>query len=158
MRDCAHENTHGIARKSSIRWEGLRDEGREPMFNCEISLMGVAARKKSVKPSVSYTNFRYAKKLNCDISLIAVSNSAQSAVSPTSFATASMDAATSVSKLRKPISGSAYFAPMTSPCSVKRILPVIQPAGCAKMASYDGPPPRPTEPPRPWKNDTSTFA
>ena len=43
-------------------------------------------------------------------------------------------AATRVSKLRRPISGLAYFEPITSPCSVRRICPRTVPGGCAKIA------------------------
>mmetsp|Transcript_4918 Transcript_4918/g.10909 ORF Transcript_4918/g.10909 Transcript_4918/m.10909 type:complete len:266 (+) Transcript_4918:1153-1950(+) len=34
---------------------------------------------------------------------------------------------------------------------VTRSLPLMEPAGCERMARYCGPPPRPTDPPRPWK-------
>ena len=44
------------------------------------------------------------------------------------------DAPSSVSRLRRPISGLAYFEPMTSPCSVSRICPLTVPGGCARMA------------------------
>ncbi len=43
---------------------------------------------------------------------------------------------------------------MISPCSVKRMRSLIEPNGCDVIASYDGPPPRPTVPPRPWINIT----
>jgi hypothetical protein len=42
-------NTHGIARRSSIRSEFLRDDGRLPTFKLAISLIGVIARKNSTK-------------------------------------------------------------------------------------------------------------
>ncbi|CFP58694.1 Uncharacterised protein [Bordetella pertussis] len=44
-RHCAHENPHGMARRSSMCWPFLREAGREPMFSPAISLMGVAAKK-----------------------------------------------------------------------------------------------------------------
>ncbi len=47
---------------------------------------------------------------------------------------ASSVAATRVSRLRRPISGLAYFDAMISPCSVKRIWPRTVPGGCARMA------------------------
>ncbi len=46
---------------------------------------------------------------------------------------------------------SEYFQLSTSPCSVMRSSPVKLSIGCAKMARWVGPPPRPTVPPRPWK-------
>ena len=45
----------------------------------------------------------------------------------------------------------AYLEDTTSPCSVTRNLPRIEPAGWAAMARPVGAPPRETEPPRPWK-------
>ena len=51
-RHCAHENTHGIARRSSMRVEALREAGREPMLSSAISPIGVVARKYSTNPSV----------------------------------------------------------------------------------------------------------
>ena len=47
---------------------------------------------------------------------------------------ASSVAATRVSRLRRPISGLAYFEAITSPCSVRRIWPFTVPGGCARMA------------------------
>ena len=47
---------------------------------------------------------------------------------------ASSVAATSVSRLRRPISGWAYFEAITSPCSVRRIWPFTVPGGCARIA------------------------
>ena len=69
---------------------------------------------------------------------------------------ASIVAATSASRLRRPSSGSEYLLAMISPCSVTRRPPVTLPAGCARIASYDGPPPRPTVPPRPWNRRSLT--
>ena len=46
------ENTHGIARRSSIRAELVRDAGRLPMFSSASSATGVTARKNSTNPSV----------------------------------------------------------------------------------------------------------
>ena len=44
-RHCAHENTQGIARKSSMARVFLREAGRLPMFSVEISLMTVDSQK-----------------------------------------------------------------------------------------------------------------
>ena len=52
-RHCAQLKTHGIARRSSIRVEAVRDAGRLPMFRLAISLITVDSRKKRSKPSVS---------------------------------------------------------------------------------------------------------
>ena len=53
MRAWLQLNTHGIARRSSIRSDRVRDAGRLPMFSSAISVIGVAARKKALKPPVS---------------------------------------------------------------------------------------------------------
>ena len=45
IRACDHENTHGIARRSSIRVDFVRDAGRLPMLSSAISLIGVVCRK-----------------------------------------------------------------------------------------------------------------
>jgi hypothetical protein len=57
-RHCVHENTQGMARRSSMRFDADRDAGRLPMFNWAISLIGVIARNTSTKPSVPYTSDR----------------------------------------------------------------------------------------------------
>ena len=51
---------------------------------------------------------------------------------------------------------SAYLSLMTSPCSVIFIAPSTDPHGSAMSASYVGPPPRPTDPPRPWNKQSFT--
>ena len=38
--------------------DALRDAGREPILSSAISRMGVALKKYSVKPGVSYTSLR----------------------------------------------------------------------------------------------------
>ncbi len=45
---------------------------------------------------------------------------------------------------------------ITSPCSVTLTSPSTVPDGSAMIASYVGPPPRPTEPPLPWKKRSRT--
>ena len=44
-RDCDQENTQGMARRSSIRLDAVREAGRLPMFRSAISETGVAAWK-----------------------------------------------------------------------------------------------------------------
>jgi hypothetical protein len=44
VRDCDQLNTQGMARRSSMRVEAVRDDGREPIFRSAISAIGVAAR------------------------------------------------------------------------------------------------------------------
>ncbi len=46
-------NTHGMARRSSIFGEAVREAGRLPILSSAISGRGVDWRKKSSKPGVS---------------------------------------------------------------------------------------------------------
>ena len=52
--------------------------------------------------------------------------------------------------------GRRYLSEITSPCSVSLISPSSVPHGCARIASWVGPPPRPIVPPRPWKRRSRT--
>ena len=52
-RHCAQPNTHGIARRSSMRREFVREAGRLPMFRFAISPMTVDSQKYRSKPAVS---------------------------------------------------------------------------------------------------------
>ena len=52
-RHCPQLNTHGIARRSSMRVDAVRDAGRLPMLSSAISAIGVAPRKYSTNPGVS---------------------------------------------------------------------------------------------------------
>src|SRR6478609_3906905 len=56
-------------------------------------------------------------------------------------------AATVSSRFSRARAGMRYLSEMTSPCSVTLISPSRVPQGCARIASCEGPPPRPTEPP-----------
>src|SRR5579859_279323 len=44
-RHCDHENTQGMARRSSILVDLVREDGREPIFSVAISASGVDWRK-----------------------------------------------------------------------------------------------------------------
>jgi hypothetical protein len=57
-RHCPQLNTQGIARKSSMRDDAVRDAGRLPMLSSAISAIGVEARKYTANSGVSYTNAR----------------------------------------------------------------------------------------------------
>ena len=65
-------------------------------------------------------------------------------------------AATAASRFRSAIPGRPYLKEIVSPCSVSCRRPATAPGGCASTAAYVGPPPRPAEPPRPWKSVSST--
>ena len=65
-------------------------------------------------------------------------------------------AASDASRLRYASPGSPYLNAIVSPCSVTFSRPGGSPCGCARIASYVGPPPRPALPPRPWKTVSST--
>ena len=53
MRESDQLNTHGIARRSSMRPDLLRAVGRLPTFNSDSSRIGVTSRKNSAKRGVS---------------------------------------------------------------------------------------------------------
>ena len=61
-----------------------------------------------------------------------------------------------ISRLSWASAGSEYLSEMTSPCSVTFIVASTDPNGADATASADGPPPRPTEPPRPWNSRSLT--
>ena len=63
-----------------------------------------------------------------------------------------MTAARHASRFSRPSAASAYLSEITSPCSVSFKNASTVPNGWARIASADGPPPRPTVPPRPWKS------
>ena len=52
-RHCAQLNTQGMARKSSMRVDGLREAGRLPMLSLAISPITVDSQKYRSKPGVS---------------------------------------------------------------------------------------------------------
>ena len=53
QRHCAQLKTHGIARRSSISMELVREAGRLPIFRLAISPITVDAQKYCSKPGVS---------------------------------------------------------------------------------------------------------
>src|SRR5690606_40579932 len=55
------------------------------------------------------------------------------------------------SRLREAIGFRAYREESTSPCSVIFTPPSTVSGGLAWMLRFNGPPPRPRAPPRPWK-------
>src|SRR5262249_38956337 len=60
-RHCDQPKTQGMARRSSMRIEFLRDAGRLPIFRVAISPMTVDSQKYRSNPAVSYTRLRYAR-------------------------------------------------------------------------------------------------
>ena len=57
-----------------------------------------------------------------------------------------------ISRLSCANAGSEYLSEIVSPCSVSFIVALTVPKGVAMTASPAGPPPRPTDPPRPWNS------
>ena len=101
MRHWLQLNTHGIARRSSMRSDAVREAGRLPTVIELISRTGVMARKRVTKPGVSYTRLRYAFSDAADSSSMAVANAASCAASVTPSAVAMAVAETSASRLRR---------------------------------------------------------
>jgi hypothetical protein len=131
-------NTHGMARRSSIRSEFERDAGRLPMFSVLISRIGVIERNTDSNSAVSCTNARYDAYDDADSASMAATNRASSAMGACATAVlpvASAAAETNASRLRRARSRSAYLAAMISPCSVNRRVPTTAPGGWARIAS-----------------------
>jgi hypothetical protein len=151
-RACAQLNTQGMARKSSILACLVRLDGREPIFSVAISEIGVICRKKVVKP-VSLIDQPAIGGEGLADKLVHRRGKAGCICAGTGSGSseASNVAEAMVSRLATALSTVPYFAAMTSPCSVMRIRPLTVPCGCAWMAPKAEPPPRPTAPPRPWK-------
>ena len=127
-------DTHGIARRSSMRPELVRDAGREPMFIVDSSTMGVIARNHSSNPGSRRPSSRY---VTCD----AVDNSSASHTNPgrrhrfhPRSTVDSTAAATNASRFWRARSGSANLAEIISPCSVIRRPTCTLPAGWAMIA------------------------
>jgi hypothetical protein len=64
--------------------------------------------------------------------------------------------ASRISRLSCARAGSEYLSEIVSPCSVSFMEALTVPNGVAKTASPAGPPPRPTDPPRPWNSRSRT--
>src|SRR6218665_3322556 len=93
-------NPQGVARRSSIFWLALRAGGREPMLSSAISRIGVALKKYSVNPGVSYTSAREAAMLACE-SCPAAARKVLGAGLVGCSSVASSVAATRISRLRR---------------------------------------------------------
>ena len=61
-RDCDHDSTHGIARRSSTDDVCFREDGREPMLSSPISATGVEVVKYSMNPGSECTSDPYASR------------------------------------------------------------------------------------------------
>ena len=149
-RHCAQLNTQGIARRSSMLRVCLREAGRLPMFS--VGDLGdrpwtprsSARSPASRRPGRGRPGRRWPTAPPWR-------RGTPRAAPPSGWSSvASSVAAARVSRLRRPTSGLAYLPAITSPCSVMRIWPCTAPPGWARIAWWLGPPPRPTEPPRPW--------
>ena len=160
IRVCVQPNTHGIARRSSnvgASRPGRRD-GREPTFSSPSSSTGVAEEKNRGSPGCP-TSARYAVRAASLTTFIAASQ--RSSVAPSMrddwcSSVASSTAARRISRLSWARAGSEYLSETTSPCSVSFIVASTVPNGADSTASAAGPPPRPTEPPRPWNSRSRT--
>ncbi len=131
-----------------------RRAGRLPTLSTASSRSGVQVRKYGTKSGRSRTMERYEEQARSAISSM---RSRQAwGGSGGGVSDASSTAVVYSSRLRTARPGSPNFAWIISPCSVTRRRPATLPGGCARMAWWVGPPPRPTVPPRPWKSVTFT--
>ncbi len=152
IRDCVQENTHGIARRSSIPLRRARLAGsRSRAAGARSPRTGVTASKK--RDEVRVLVDERAVQLGRVVGHLphhALEHSAALVLCANAPAASVALAASSSS--RWAISGTEYLAVSTSPCSVIFSRPSTVPGGSARIAPLVGPPPRPTAPPRPWKN------
>ncbi len=135
-----------------------RAAGRDPRRSADSSAIGVTARNQASNAGSSHTSDRYAARAASAISSIVARPSAVAAATAASRSAveASRTELAISSSSRSATAGSANFAASTSPCSVSLSRPSMEPGACARIARWVGPPPRPIDPPRPWKSVSST--
>ena len=159
IRACVQENTHGIARKSSI----ARDARRLARARAELQPGDLVERRRLVEEgvqiSVAVDELAVRVARTRAPSRPSRRRTARAARPRRPLPPSSVETSTALpvsSSSRWAISGTEYFAESTSPCSVIFMRPATVPGGWAWMATLAGPPPRPTAPPRPWKNTHET--
>mmetsp|Transcript_74803 Transcript_74803/g.200520 ORF Transcript_74803/g.200520 Transcript_74803/m.200520 type:complete len:220 (+) Transcript_74803:685-1344(+) len=146
-RDWVHAKIQGMARSASMP-PTLLLLGREPMLRALSSCSGVMARNRSTKAGVSKTMLRYTwQLLSASVSMRA-RDSCDGGSGGASVARRTDTVY--LSMVCEAMEGRPKKRSITSPCTVTRIQPCTDPAGCDSVARYCGPPPLPTEPPRPW--------
>mmetsp|Transcript_3920 Transcript_3920/g.13724 ORF Transcript_3920/g.13724 Transcript_3920/m.13724 type:complete len:241 (+) Transcript_3920:1188-1910(+) len=147
---CVHAKIHGMARSDSTPAFGLRLEGRLPMFMRPSSLAGVACCRYRPKCGVWNTTLRYwAHELTESFAIM--SRHSCFGLLGGSSVWCSV-AAVNRSIVRRLSSSCPKHCSMTSPWMVTRREPLMVRGGWLMIARLDGPPPRPTVPPRPWKS------
>ena len=158
QRVCVHENTHGIARRASsspVPDASGRDAGRDPISRRVSSSSGVNVRRNRGRSGSSHTTDRYRAPAARETASI-VSRAPSGASAIRSGTAVRSVAATAASRFRRARPGRPYLNAIVSPCSVTLRRPSTACGGCARIAAYVGPPPRPALPPRPWKTVSST--
>mmetsp|Transcript_6956 Transcript_6956/g.25587 ORF Transcript_6956/g.25587 Transcript_6956/m.25587 type:complete len:413 (+) Transcript_6956:636-1874(+) len=153
-RDCVHAKIHGMARSAVTVGFAFRFAGRLPMFSDPSSCAGVACAKYRMNSGVSKTTLRYFSHDSSDMTFMTSRHSVCGDVG--GFSECSNVAAVYKSNVWKQFSCSPKFCSITSPCTVTRRRPLIVAGGWDMIARCDGPPPRPTVPPRPWNNVSLT--
>ena len=156
IRACVHENTHGIARKSSMsrvclalrraRAELQPRDLVDRRGGVEERLEGRDRRRRAPRYSVG----RAARHLGHDRAVALEPRRVRARRRLERARPAPRCRSARARGGRSP--ASENFADSTSPCSVIFMRPATVPGGCAWIARLAGPPPRPTAPPRPWKN------
>ena len=149
-----HAKIQGMARSDSMPAFGLRLAGREPMFMRPSSEAGVEAWKYWMNLGSLNTTPRYWSHDTLDMRAMTSRHSGRASVG--GFSECSSVAAVYRSSVRKHISSVPNSASIISPWMVTRSRPLMVPGGCDRMARCDGPPPRPTVPPRPWNSVMAT--
>ena len=160
QRFCVQANTHGIARSASSSVGRRRPRPRRrPRADLEQRQL-VDRREGAEEARRTPGRPRRARGTGagdvCETASI-VSRAPLGASGRTRSGNAvSSVAASAASRFRRRDPGRPYLKAIVSPCSVSLSRPSTACGGCARIAAYVGPPPRPALPPRPWKIVSST--
>ena len=152
QRFCVHAKTHGIARSEPTIVLAFWPP-RRPRADVEQREL-LDRRERAEEVDEARVVDERAVDAACARRRAASTSSSAPAGGSTPLglgAATSSVAASAASRFRYASPGRPYLNAIVSPCSVSFRRPGGSPCGCARIASYVGPPPRPALPPRPWK-------
>ena len=145
QRFCVQAKTHGIARSAPRSSEPAgRRAGRDPISSRESSSIGVNCRKNGRKCGSSWTSALYARSAGSE----RASSSGQSLVRRLGSGDVRERRQRGSPRARprgfdRRARAAPYLKDTVSPCSVSLSRPGGCPGGCARIAAWVGPPPRP---------------
>jgi len=155
-RHCDQLNTQGMARKSSMRWEFLREAGRLPMFRLAIladdrRLLEVAGKALGLVDQLAIGAIGVGRQLAMAASQASLGASAGSSRVASSVAAARISSC--AADIRLGIFRADHLALLGD---ADRALDGTGRLGQDRLVAR--PPPRPTDPPRPWKRRAPRHA